>query len=109
MLAKWNSLSFEFAAQSAEVAQNVDGRLRLRARLGAKRIAGLKRNGGRKLFDTRLERIGDASEKTAALPRSTARPGGKGIGRGFHGPRDIFGAAARDHGNRASVRWIFNF
>jgi hypothetical protein len=47
--------------------------------------------------------------KPSPLTRNCARPGGKRIGRGFHGARDIFGAAPRHLGDWTPVRWIFNF
>src|SRR6516164_7283455 len=50
-----------------------------------------------------------ASSASAIRASSRARPGGKGIGRGFHRARDIFGAAPRHLGDWTSVRWIFNF
>jgi hypothetical protein len=84
MLAKGNSLPFEFAAQTAEVAQHVDRRLRLRTCLGAERITGLKRDEARKLLDSRFKRVRDPSETPAPLARNCARPGGKGIDRGFY-------------------------
>ena len=109
ILAEGNRLAFEFAAQAGEVAKDVNRRLRFGTRLGAKRVPGLKRDRARKLLDPRLERIGNPREKPTALPRNGARPGGKSIGGGFHGARNILGAATRDHGDRAPVSWILDF
>src|SRR5262249_22370533 len=92
MLAEGDRFALEFAAQAAEVADDVDCGLRLRARLGAKRVPGLERNRARQLLDPRLKRIGNPREKTPALARNRARPGRKGIGRGLHRARDVLGA-----------------
>jgi hypothetical protein len=82
---------------------------RLRACLGAKRIPSFERDRAGEFLDRPLKRIRDPGEKPPALTRNRARPGGKGIGRGFHRARDIFGAAPRHLGDWAPVRWIFNF
>src|SRR6516164_7553820 len=109
MLASRDRLALEFPAQAAEVADDVDRRLRLRACLGAKRIPGLERNGARKLLDPHFKCICYPRKKPPALARNRARPGGKGIGRGFHRALDIFGPTSWDLGDWAPVRWIFNF
>ena len=57
----------------------------------------------RKLLDPRFERIGNQSEKSPAIARDRAPPGGKGIGRSFHGALDILGPTSRDLGDRAPV------
>jgi hypothetical protein len=61
------------------------------------------------LIDPRFKCICYTGEKPSPLARNCARPGGKCIGRGFHGARDIFGAAPRHLGDWTPVRWIFNF
>src|SRR5262249_38537170 len=73
MLAEGDRFALEFAAQAAEVADDVDCGLRLRARLGAKRVPGLERNRARQLLDPRLKRIGNPREKAPALARNRAR------------------------------------
>jgi hypothetical protein len=72
-------------------------------------FSGLERNHACQLLDPRLERIGNPGEKSAALTRSRARPGGKRFSRSFHRARYILGAAARHHGYRATVSWILDF
>src|SRR6516164_298792 len=89
MLAEGDRFALEFAAQAAEVADDVDCGLCLRAGLGAKRVPGLERNRARQLLDPCLERIGDPCEQAPTLAWDRARPGGKGIGRGWHGARDV--------------------
>ena len=108
MLAQGDRLAFEFPAQAAEVADDVDGRLCLGARLGAERVPGLERYRARELLDPRLERIRNPREKPPALARDRARPSGKCLSRGVHRTRDILDAAARDLGDRPAVRWIFD-
>src|SRR5262245_60096604 len=92
MLAQGDRFALEFAAQAAEVADDVDCGLCLRACLGAKRVPGLERNRVRQLLDPCLKRISDPREKAPALARNRARPGGKGIGRGLHCARDVLSA-----------------
>src|SRR5215468_624476 len=109
MLAKRDRLALKFPAQAAEVADDVDGGLCLRARLGAKRVAGFMRNRARKFLDPRLERVGNSREKSPALPRNHSRPRRKRTSCEFHRACDIFTTAARHCGKWAPVRWIFNF
>ena len=73
------------------------------------RVAGLKRDDARKLLDPRIKCICYPGEKSSALARNRARPGGKRIGRGFHRACDVFGAAPRHLGNWTPVRWVFDF
>jgi hypothetical protein len=108
MLAEGNRLALEFPSQAAEIANDIDCCLCLRACLGAKRIPGLKRDRARKLLDPRVERISNPGEKSAAITRDRARPGGKGIGRSFHGALDFLGPTSRDLGDRAPVRRVLD-
>src|SRR5262249_22152847 len=108
MLTQGDRLAFEFAAQATEVAENVDGRLCLGARLGAERVPSLERYRARELLDPQLERICDSREKPSALTRDHARPGGKCLSRGIPRTRDTLAAAARDLGDRPAVGWIFD-
>src|SRR5262249_4962393 len=101
MLAEGDRFALEFAAQAAEVADDVDCGLCLRACLGAKRVPGLERNRARQLLDPRLKRIGNPREKAPALARNRARPGRKGIGRGLQRARDVLGDTSWDRGARA--------
>jgi hypothetical protein len=72
--------------------------------LGAQRVAGFERDGARKLLDPRFKCICYPGEKPPSLARDRARPGAKGIGRGFHRACDVFGAAPRHLGDWAPVR-----
>ena len=108
MLAEGDRFALEFAAQAAEVADDLDCGLCLRACLGAKRVPGLERNRARQLLDPRLKRIGNPREKAPALARNRARPGGKGIGRSLHCARDVLGAPSGDLGDRAPVGRILD-
>src|SRR6516225_6617431 len=108
MLTQGDRLAFEFPAQAAEIADDVDGRLCLGTRLGAERVPSLERYRARELLDPRLERIRNSREKPAALARDHARPSGKCFSRGLHGTRDILDAAARDLGDRPAVSWVFD-
>src|SRR5438132_8987991 len=74
MLAEGDRFALEFAAQAAEVADDLDCGFCLRACLGAKRVPGLERNRARQLLDPRLKRIGNLREKAPALTRNRARP-----------------------------------
>src|SRR5262249_17665562 len=108
MLAEGDRLALEFAAQAAEVADDVDCGLCLRACLGAKRVPGLERNRARQLLDPCLERVGDPREKAPALAGNRARPGGEGIGRGLHCARDVLSAPSGNLSDRAPVRRILD-
>src|SRR5215471_7302198 len=108
MLAEGDRFALEFAAQAAEVADDVDCSLCLRACLGAKRIPGLERNRARQLLDPCLERIGDPCEKAPALAWDRARPGGKGIGRGWRGARDVLSVPPGNLSDRAPVRRVID-
>jgi hypothetical protein len=76
--------------------------------LGAKRIPSLERDRAGKFLDPRLERIRDPGKKPPALARNRPRPGGEGVGRGFHGACNVLGAAAWNLGDWAPVRWILD-
>ena len=108
MLAEGDRFALEFAAQAAEVADDVDCGLCLRACLGAKRIPGLERNRARQLLDPCLKRIGNPREKAPALAGNRARPGGKGIGRGLHCARDVLSTPSGNLRDRAPVRRILD-
>jgi len=108
LLAQGDSLALEFPTQPAEVADDVDRRLRLGAPLGAERVPGLERDRVRKLLNARLESVGNPREKPPALTRDCARPGGKGVSRGVHCASDILGAAARNLSDRPAVRRILD-
>ena len=60
------------------------------------------------VLDPRLKRIGNPREGAPALARDRARPGGKGIGRGFNCSRNVLGAPSGDLGDRAPVRRILD-
>jgi hypothetical protein len=66
--------------------------------------SGFERDGARKLLDPRFKCICYPGEKPPSLARDRARPGAKGIGRGFHRACDVFGAAPRHLGDWAPVR-----
>src|SRR5215831_4782311 len=95
--------AFEFPAQAAEIADDLDGRLCLGARLGAERVPSLERYRARELFHPRLERIRNSREKPSALARDHARPSGKCFSRGVHRTRDVLDAATRNLGDRPAV------
>ena len=101
-------LALEFPTQPAEVADDVDGCLHLGARLGAERVPSLERDRARKLLDPRLERVRNPRQKPPPLTRDCARPSGKGLSRGLHRARDIFGTAARHLSCRPAVRRILD-
>jgi hypothetical protein len=67
MLAQGDRLALEFPAQPAKVADDIDRRLRLGARLGAERVPGLERDRARKLLEARLDRVRNPREKPPAL------------------------------------------
>src|SRR5262245_50299972 len=77
MLAEGDRFALEFAAQAAEVADDVDCGICLRACLGAKRVPGLERNRVSQLLDPRLKRIGNPREKAPALARTVRDQAGK--------------------------------
>jgi hypothetical protein len=68
----------------------------------------LKRDRARKLLDPRFERIGNPGQKSPALARDHARPGGQGIGCSFHGALDVLGPTSWDLGDRAPVRRVLD-
>src|SRR5262252_8833900 len=108
MLAEGDRFALEFAAQAAEVADDVDCGLCLRACLVAKRVPGLERNRARQLLDPCLKRIGDPCEKAPALAGNRARPGGEGIDRGLHCARDVLSAPSGNLSDPAPVRRILD-
>jgi hypothetical protein len=64
---------------------------------------GFERDGARKLLDPRFKCICYPGEKPPSLARDRARPGAKGIGRGFHRACDVFGAAPRHLGDSSET------
>src|SRR5262252_8640649 len=108
MLAEGDRFALEFAAQAAKVTDDVDCGLCLRTSLGAKRVPGLERNRARQLLDPCLERIGDPCEQAPTLAWDRARPGGKGIGRGWHGARDVLSVPPGNLSDRAPVRRVLD-
>jgi hypothetical protein len=94
VLAERDGLALEFAAQAAEVAEDVGRHVGLAARLGAQRVAGLERDGPRHLLGAGLQRLGDLEQRLAALARRHLAPFGIGLGRGDDGAIDVGGVAA---------------
>src|SRR5207245_526476 len=108
VLAQRDGLALQLRGQSAEVAEYVGAAQRLRARLGADRVAGLGGYRSGQLLDVRLQFLSDAGDQLAALARRSPAPGSERVVGRAHRAVDVLGAAPRHHSQDGSVGGVLD-
>src|SRR5690606_2633908 len=106
VLPERDRLALEFAAEAAEIAEDLGGALGLGPSLGLQRVARLLGDDPRQFLDPGLDHVSAPRQDAAALAWRAQAPARKRCRRGFDGGVDILGAAARYGGDRLAVGGI---
>src|SRR5205823_5258878 len=106
--AERDRLALQLRGEAAEVAEHVGAVDGLGPRLGADRVAGLRRDQPAEAFDVGLEVLGDPGDHPAPLAGRRPLPAGKGGRRGLDGPVDVGRAATGRLAYDRPVAWALD-